>query len=178
MPPSATLTALVRHFRRERHHRAGSELGFFRTMPSLELAIQHAALAEDERSKRYDHQRRHSRPTLLRAKQAIIAIAPSLRRAACFEALHEQLKQAIYPIGGLKEMYTYDTALRLGAYLRLSPERVYLHCGTREGARALGLNSKRDSLALSELPKELQRLSAEEAEDFLCMYKGHFQGTN
>lgn len=175
---NASLATLVRRFRHEHCSRADGELHYFRTMPSFELAIQHAALAENERSKRYDHQRRHSRSTLQRAQRAIIEIAHALRSARCFDDLHELLKQAIYPIHGLKEMYTYDTALRLGAYLRLRPERVYLHRGTRDGARALGLDATNDSLAMSELPNELQSLSAVEAEDFLCIFKNHFHRTH
>jgi hypothetical protein len=49
-----------------------------------------------------------------------------------------------------------------GAFLDLSPEFVYLHCGTRDGARALGL---------------LRCLSADDLESFLCTFKDRFKAT-
>ena len=57
------------------------------------------------------------------------------------------------------------------AHLGLAPERVYLHAGTREGARALGLGRGRDALDLDELPGEFGSLTPAEAEDCLCIYK-------
>ena len=68
----------------------------------------------------------------------------------------------------------YDTVLRIGAKLDLFPDRVYLHCGTREGARALGLKWRDPWLKVDELPRELRRLKPHEIEDFLCIYKGEF----
>ena len=39
----------------------------------------------------------------------------------------------------LGELTVYDVAHRIGAYLQLEPDVVYLHRGTRIGARYLGL---------------------------------------
>jgi hypothetical protein len=61
--------------------------------------------------------------------------------------LHALIKRTIHSIGGLRELYTYDMALRIGAFLGLAPEFVYLHRGTRAGARALGLNAKLPGVA-------------------------------
>ena len=36
------------------------------------------------------------------------------------------------------KLAVYDTACRLGVYLKLAPEVVYLHAGTAKGAKALG----------------------------------------
>jgi hypothetical protein len=75
------------------------------------------------------------------------------------------------PIPGIGELTVYDTALRIGAHFGLEPERVYVHAGTREGARALGFENRRTTIDMNELPEPLQRLSAREAEDMLCIYK-------
>jgi hypothetical protein len=48
---------------------------------------------------------------------------------------------------------------------------VYLHSGTRDGARALGLGRGRDTLRKHELPREFEELTAAEIEDCLCIYK-------
>ena len=55
------------------------------------------------------------------------------------------------------------------------PDRVYLHSGTREGARALGLAAERSFLPMDELPPELRRLKPREVEDLLCIYKGELK---
>jgi hypothetical protein len=79
------------------------------------------------------------------------------------------------PIRGLGELFCYDTSLRLGAFLNRGPEFIYLHRGTREGARALGLNARVQYLTSSQLPAEIRKLAPLEAEDFLCIYKTHFR---
>jgi hypothetical protein len=65
----------------------------------------------------------------------------------------------------------YDTAVRIGAYLGLEPDRVYLHAGTRRGARALGLGAGREWLEIRELPVQFRRLNGRRLEDILCIYK-------
>lgn len=61
----------------------------------------------------------------------------------------------------------YDVAHRIVAYLGLEPEHVYLHRGTRVGARALGLGRGRQWIDLAELPDEFGRLTLAETEDCL-----------
>ena len=68
-------------------------------------------------------------------------------------------------------MSVYDTAVRIGARLGVEPSKIYLHRGTRAGAAALKLNTKRRALDLDELPIDLRILTAREAEDVLCIYK-------
>jgi hypothetical protein len=53
----------------------------------------------------------------------------------------------------------------------LYPDRVYLHAGTREGVKAVGLNHCAACLRLADLPRELRRLRAGELEDFFCIYR-------
>ena len=55
----------------------------------------------------------------------------------------------------------YDTAVRIGAYLNLEPEEVYLHAGTKKGAAALGFKHRK-TIDPKVLPREFQSLSAVE----------------
>jgi hypothetical protein len=80
--------------------------------------------------------------------------------------------RATKPIKGLGELYAYDTAYFIGAHLDLTPEKVYLHAGTRKGAQALGFSGGLAYLMPSQLPVELHILTPYEMEDFLCIYKG------
>ena len=91
--------------------------------------------------------------------------------ARSFDALYGIVERVTCDIDGIGELTTYEVALRIGTYLRIYPEEnVYLHAGTRAGARALGLNAGR-TVKISSLPPPLNRLSAAQAEDVLCIYK-------
>jgi len=103
-----------------------------------------------------------------------VAIAEELNACRRFDELHSLIERTIHSIGGLRELYTYDMALRIGAFLVLAPEFVYLHRGTRAGARTLGLNAKLPYLTIDSLPAELRTLSPAEVEDFLCIYRDYF----
>lgn len=173
-PSKGDLAALVRSYRTHNRPDSEKELSFFQEMPSIDLAVHYAALAIDERNKRYSHQCRISQPPLKRAKQLLLQVAQRIESCATFHELHTLLNEVLGKIRGLGELYIYDTTLRLGAFCRLAPEFVYLHRGTRTGARALGLNTANGCLTISELPISLQVLPPHEIEDFLCIYKGHF----
>jgi hypothetical protein len=98
------------------------------------------------------------------------------RNAACenFEELHDVIVSAVRDIWNNAELYCYDTALRIGARINFRPDTIYLHRGTRQGARRLGLTARGLTLQMSELPKELRVLEPEEVEDVLCIYKHLF----
>lgn len=156
------------------HNRPRSieELQFFKDMPSLELAVHHAALAIDHRGKRFGHQCRIRLAPLKRAKSLLEAAVPRLKGCGSFDDLHTLLLELLGKVQGLGELCFYDTALRLGAALGHSPEFVYLHRGTRAGAKALGLNGSAPYIKLAQLPAPIRTLAPHEAEDFLCIYKG------
>jgi hypothetical protein len=81
------------------------------------------------------------------------------------------IQRALDSVRGIGELYEYDTALRIGSYLRKLPKRVYLHAGTRVGAKALGFDPKLRSLNPRALPLPLRELKPHELEDVLCIYK-------
>lgn len=147
------------------------ELYAFENLGFFSAALRHAALARDAAGKKHSHQYRISGSTLSRGLQALRRISRSLRRARSFHELHERIAEAVGSVKGLGPLYTYDAATRLGAYLQQYPERVYLHAGTRDGAKALGLSGGRESLTVDELPTPLRRLAPYQIEDFLCIFK-------
>jgi hypothetical protein len=151
---------------RRRHQRARQ---FYARQPTIVHAIDVAALARTEDDKRHSHQRRI--PALALGKANAALQKANLRRCKTFDELIGAVNSTIREIHMIGPLVVYDTAERIGAYLGLEPESVYLHRGTRKGAKALGLGYGRDSLRLDELPKALRRLSAAELEDFLCIYK-------
>ena len=94
-----------------------------------------------------------------------------LANARDFDDLHAYVRRAAKRVHGIGELAIYDVALRIGWFGRMEPTRVYLHAGTREGARALGLDVSGASLARAVFPAAMQELSAAEIEDFMCIYK-------
>jgi hypothetical protein len=147
-----------------------AELAFFRHK-SLEKAVEHAALACDGRGRRFSHQRRLKRRSLNRAWSCLKDRMPQIRKCSDFDELLGTIESACADIKGLGELYCYDTALRIGAQKGIAPAYVYLHRGTRDGARYLGLDSGTRYLTLSGLPPEFHRLAPREIEDFLCIFK-------
>ena len=84
------------------------------------------------------------------------------------------MQGAIGSILGIGGLTVYDTTLCIGAKLGVFPRCIYLHNGTRRGARALGLNWRTSVLSVAECPRELRRLKPHEIEDCLCIFKDRF----
>lgn len=150
--------------------RAEKEQSWFQYRPSLKEAIRVAALAQYE-GKRSNHQRRIKGSVLEDSYKALLEKINDIESCSSFDELLDLIEVTIRPIHGIGELAVYDTALRIGAYLDLTPDKVYLHAGTRTGARNLGLDIDRPCIPLSEFPCEFQGLSAEHIEDILCIYK-------
>jgi hypothetical protein len=150
------------------------ELEWHRNQPTLNAAIKMAALATDQLGKRHKHQCRFQRATLEGARDSLLQIMRAIKRANSFDELHSLIEAELLPRRGINELYIYDTALRIGAYLGHLPRKVYLHRGTRQGARALGFHETR-AISLSQFPSEFNKLSAHEIEDLLCIYRDYFQ---
>ncbi|HEX3484181.1 MAG TPA: hypothetical protein VHT51_03915 [Micropepsaceae bacterium] len=171
---SERLVLLAKRFEPYRH--AGfQELQHFRKLPSCRDVIREASLCLTKNGKRHSHQRRIPRQVLINAERALQKRRTDLRKAPSFFELHKHVKVTIGGIHGIGPLTIYDIAQRIGAYLKLEPEHIYLHAGTREGARALGLLG--EMIEVGELPKELRYLSPKELEDFLCIFKAELAQT-
>jgi hypothetical protein len=154
---------------RDYRDRASREMGLYIRQRTLADAVEVAARCVLPSGKRHKHQRRIPHASLDEA-QARLLVA-HLGSCRSFGELHTKVNTLIREIHMIGALVVYDVSHRIGAFLRLEPERVYLHRGTREGALSLGLGRGRESIYLAELPEEFRRLSAAEAEDCLCIYK-------
>jgi len=148
---------------------AAAEMKYYATQPSLSEAIRLAALSRTPHGKRHPHQRRIPRRVLEAAEQRLQGVSASLRRARSFDEVHRLVTSNIGSLRGIGELAIYDIAHRIGVFLGCEPDAVYLHAGTRVGARALNLTG--NVISLSALPPALHCLSAAEIEDCLCIYK-------
>ncbi|UUO08305.1 hypothetical protein M4951_08315 [Blastopirellula sp. J2-11] len=168
-----TYAAIVRHYLKHYQSGADKEIRFYEQLPSWDKALRRASFAETPQGRRHPHQYRLKRVNL----QKVHARLRRRNLAAC-ETFHELfllVEEAILSISGIGELMVYDTAHRLGAFLRLSPEFVYLHAGVRVGAVALGLEGSRKWIEPGDLPRTFRRLTPQQIEDCLCIYKHDLQ---
>jgi hypothetical protein len=169
-----SLDDIVRDYIHCFRDRQGREHRWFAIQRSLEDAITNAAMAISPSGKRLHHQRRIPKAVLHAWKEALLKRRTRIRGANTFSELYDLLYGAAADLHGIGTLTVYDTARRIDAFLRLEPEHIYLHAGTREGAKALGFNSQ-DRLHPSELPPAFSILSAGESEDCLCIYKNEIR---
>jgi hypothetical protein len=162
--------AYIRDYRPFTRH----EMNTFKREASASTAISRAALCRMEDGKRHPHQRRIPKIVLEQTEARLQAIRRKLAQAPDFAALHSLVKSEIKSIRGVGALMVYDIAHRIGAYFGKAPERVYLHAGTRVGARVLGITG--DSFDPKVLPKEFACLAPSEIEDCLCIYKAQLKG--
>ena len=168
------LERLVGQYLRRFAPRRQAERERFAQMPDLATAIRDAALARRADGKCEDHQRRVGLRRLKPFERALQQARGDIAECQTFDDLHAIVSE--HQTEGVGPLTVYDTAVRLGAYLGLAPEKVYLHTGTRKGARALGLEASSDHLEPDHLPLPLRRLAPDETEDFLCIFKDAFRG--
>ncbi len=161
--------AIVHAYRADVLPRVNEEAAWYRGQPGLRAAIDVAARSVKADGKRHGHQTRIPGATLEEAARRLQGVDPN----ACL-TFHELWETVDRTIGGLHrvgELLVYDAAHRIGLFLGLEPERVYLHRGARVGAQALGLGKGRAWLDIDDLPAPLRVLSASDLENVLCIYK-------
>lgn len=168
-----TFERVVHDYVKEYQLYASREMKWYASQPNLERATEVAALSKLPSGKRHPHQRRIPLAVLEEVRDRLQAL--NLRGCRTFHELFETVRDEIIGIHRAGELLVYDVAHRIGAYLGLKPERIYLHAGTRKGASALGLGRGVEYLNPLDLPVPFQRLSPAEVEDCLCIYKDDLQ---
>jgi hypothetical protein len=162
--------AIVQDYIVTHRNPAAEELDSFGRQRSIREAVRLDGMGLVE-GKKHPHQRRLRNSDLASATNALLACLEQISAATSFDELHTSVHNLVGQISRIGELYVYDTALRIGAKLRIRPNRVYLHRGTREGARALKVDASQATIDVSQLPPAFQRLDAREIEDCLCIYK-------
>jgi len=99
-------------------------------------------MAKTPSGKRFDHQKIIPNHVLNLAKKRLLTNLKRIQSTKEFNDLYNLLKELLSNIKGVGELYIYDTALRIGAYLGHEPDKIYLHAGTLQGAKKLGLNTR------------------------------------
>jgi hypothetical protein len=171
-----TFDQIVADYIRTQRPYTRAEMMDFVNEPSPSAAIRRAALCEMKDGKRHPHQRRIPKNLLEHVEAKLQAIRRKLSNAADFAALHSLVEREIGNIKGIGALTVYDISHRIGAHFGKAPERVYLHAGTRVGARVFSITG--DSFDPKILPKAFARLAPSEIEDCLCIYKAELTGSS
>jgi len=143
---------------------------------TLAEVIEVAAKAIDELNKIHSHQRRVGRVKLNFFAEQLKLKEAEIKKAKNFDELLS-IVEAV-KCDRIAALTHYDTATRIGAYLDLFPDKIYLHTGTRVGAKhLLGDITNRKFITVDKLPKEFLQhdLTASEFEDILCIFKDDFK---
>jgi hypothetical protein len=153
---------------------AQKEIDYFKNMNNIDIVIKNAALAINEKGKRFSHQRRIKKNVLKLIYQKLIKNKGKVVNFKNFDDLYNFIKT--FKIKGYSYLSIYDTTLRISSFLGFEPDKIYLHRGTLEGAKALAINTrKKEYIFKKDLPQELNILKDREIEDFLCIYKKYLK---
>jgi len=170
---SDSLTALIKDYQKVHSKNLDNELNYYASQNYEKGMLEKAARSEASNGNCHPHQYRILRAARNKTLESLQKL--DFSGLNTFESLYNLLKSELGPISGVGPLMIYDTALRIGAYRSLYPEKVYLHAGTRKGSQNLGIKLKGNTLDKSQLPEEIQVLEPMHIENFLCIYKDHLK---
>jgi len=132
------ISELIQDYRRRIGPCKDNDLAWIRERGSLAEAIEFATMARTRQGKRHPHQWRLRASAMKQGRDRLLGNQKALRRCRTFDDLLRLVEDLVLSIPGLGELYAYDTAVKIGVYLGILPERVYLHAGVRDGRRCSG----------------------------------------
>ena len=127
--------------------------------------------------RRCRHQAHMNDIAIEEATKELKKIEGELKEIKDFEKLHERVNKV--NIKGFGPLAKYDFCVRFGYKYGVKPEKfVYLHAGTKEGAKSLKrlipeLNPREyeEKMPIELLPKVLKELGSIDIENLLCIFK-------
>jgi hypothetical protein len=165
---------IVQHYIELRRSDVNDEFNWIRSIKSEVELIRVASYVIRSNGKRSSHHYRKPHELLERVRKTLLASRSKLARFRTFDQIYNFLESSIGDFFGVSELYIYDVSLILSVHRGITPERIYLHTGTREGARILRLPFGNKYLELSDIPKVFRTLAPHEIEDVFCIYKDVF----
>ncbi len=166
---------IIKHYKKLREENPDTWIEHCKNQEKLDDAIVYAALAENHLGKRNNHQKRRKKLNLEKFAANLVDIKPEIQKAKSFDELLLIIENC--KIKGIGPLTCYDTAQRIGAKIKLFPEHIYLHAGTKTGAeKLLGKRLNLKFINITDLPNPFQNenLTNAEIEDILCIYKDRF----
>jgi hypothetical protein len=172
-PAKKQILALVKRFSKDRKSVWAAEKKKYGTPKVAEEAID-AALGLRPNDKIQNHQRRVGRRALSIARTRLQRARRKIRHARDFCELIKIVNQTTAGVRRFGNLAVYDVAMRIGIWKKVWPKKIYLHAGTREGARSLGFHN--DKLSKEVFEGLFDKLQPYQIEDFLCINKEFLKG--
>ncbi|ELB2831610.1 hypothetical protein QNE33_004749 [Vibrio alginolyticus] len=171
-------------------------LTFYKTLPNLEEVVRHSCFGVFEFNYhgvtyriRHPHQQHYKTANgedrgievskLNDMSTKLLKNVTVISQTESFDDIYEIVKKE--KISGFGTLAIYDTSVRIGSYLNISPNHVYLHAGAQQGMsnledKALVASgaSEKAKVPVAELPEALKKLHPIQIENFLCLYKSEF----
>jgi len=166
------LKSAVKNYIETNRPRNKAEFAWFTEQESLEAAVRAAALGSFTGAKKTSRpSRRGTDEAFKLAEETLVQRIDALQSARTFDAVLETVERAVLPIAGLNDLYAYKTAMRIGAFLNLWPKHIYLFTSTRNGAKQLGIVTKKRLLLFNTMPEPLLDLEPYEIEETLSSFR-------
>jgi hypothetical protein len=170
------LERIIKHYKLKSRKPIDSHILFCKAQKTLKDAIEVAAKSIDENNKIHFHQRRVEKTELNRLVEGLLLREDEIKSAKDFDEIYSIVNATKNEY--ITEITVYDVAQRIGAYLNIVPDKIYLQSGTRTGAEnLLGHLSDKKFLLREDLPSPFQRpdFTLEDIEDILFQYKDEFE---
>jgi hypothetical protein len=137
---------------------------------SFEEAVWRACKCRNEQGKKHNHQSK-VQDHVLNTWANVIIVDTDETKMKDFDTLFDHLETIL--IWGIGPVTHYDVATRIGAYLKLEPEQLYLHAGVLDGWKLLQKYKVKWPIRVPRdfWPAPLRVLPADQVEDLLCAYR-------
>jgi len=154
------LIAIVRHYQT------------FKLPRQLPEVIQNAAKGIDPNGLMNNHQHRIGYATCIEGARELGKYEAEIKKAKTFEEIFGITELVKREVDGLGDLWSYDTALRIGFAKGVYPKEVYVQSGVKKGVRKImgGLLPKGRSLPQHIFDPSLQKIEPYQLENFLCIY--------
>ncbi len=170
------LERIIDNYKKQTRKSVDYHVQFCLDQENLKDAIEAAAKAVDDYGKIHFHQRRVAKADLLAFAEKLGTFEKELANAPTFDEIYTIVKNTNQ--AGINEVTVFDTAFRIGSFLNLFPDKIYLTSGTRIGAEhLLGKLDDKNTLLPTDFPSPFQRedLSVADIEDILYVCRNELE---
>jgi hypothetical protein len=170
------LERIIDNYKKQKNRSVDYHVQFCLDQENLKDAIEAAARAVDDYGKIHFHQRRVAKADLMALAEKLMSLENEFANAKSFDEIFEIVKKTNQ--AGINEITVFDTAFRMGSYLNLFPDKIYLTSGTRIGAEhLLGKLDNINTLLPTDFPSPFQRkdISIADIEDILYVCRNEFE---
>ena len=170
------LERIIDNFKKKTRKPIDYHVQFCLDQENLKDAIEVAAKAVDDYGKIHFHQRRVGKADLLAFSEKLEGLEDDFSKAKTFDEIYDIVKNT--NAVGINEVTVFDAAFRIGNYLNILPDKIYLTSGTRIGAGYFIENLETKIFILpEELPTPFQRkdLTINDIEEMLYECKDDFR---